>query len=83
MEPGAGGQCGGVFGAQYGGFGVATKLVTRAVGDARTRGYCCVEGNPHDPGIGRVLERCGFARVEWPEAGTNPLRDRTFYRLRL
>ncbi|MEW6755783.1 MAG: hypothetical protein AB1505_33110 [Candidatus Latescibacterota bacterium] len=53
---------GGVFGAQYGGIGVATKLATQAVSDARTRGYCCVEGNPHDPGIGRVLERCGFAR---------------------
>lgn len=74
---------GGVFGGEYGGIGVATALVSRAVGDARARGYCCIEGNPHDPGIGGVLKRCGFAQIAWPVAGANPLRERAFYRLKL
>jgi hypothetical protein len=53
------------------------------VDDARAKGYSCVEGNPHGPGIDRVLQHCGFARIEWPAAGANPLRERAFYRLNL
>jgi GNAT superfamily N-acetyltransferase len=74
---------GGVFAPQYAGIGVATKLVQQAVEDARERSYQCVEGNPHDPGIGSIFERCGFRRIEWSGGGGSPLRERAFYRLDL
>jgi hypothetical protein len=74
---------GGVFGPAYHHIGVATALVQRAVADAAARGYRCVEGNPTDPGIGSLLARCGFVRVDWPACGNSPLREQAFYRLNL
>ncbi|MBI3910224.1 MAG: hypothetical protein HY320_04740 [Armatimonadetes bacterium] len=74
---------GGAYGGEYAGIGVATRLVMQAVADAKARGFRRVEGNPHDPGIGRVFEKCGFSRVEWEGGGNSPLRDRAFYRREL
>jgi hypothetical protein len=72
---------GGVFAPEFASIGVASGLVRRAVADARSRGYECVEGNPHDPGIGRLLERCGFQRIARSGAGSSPLPDIAFCRL--
>ena len=74
---------GSLFAPRYCGIGISRRLVERAVADARAKGYLQVEGNPHDPGIGTLLERCGFDRVPWPTAAGSPLREAAFYRLDL
>lgn len=71
---------GGIFGEEYSGIGIATKLVETAIDEAREKGYSCVEANPHNPGIGHILEKCGFTRFDWSGGGSNTLRDKAYYR---
>jgi hypothetical protein len=71
---------GGVFGSEYHRIGVATKLVRQAIADARKQQYMCVEANAHDPGIGSLLQQCGFSRIPWSRSENPPLAECAFYR---
>jgi GNAT superfamily N-acetyltransferase len=69
-----------VYGPEYARIGIATRMVEAALDDAARRGHLCVEASPHDPHMGRMYEKLGFARVAWLDPDS---KQNVYYRKRL